>query len=278
MDEQSAERLRVASPALPIRLASEHVRAVAIVDLDNTLIRGSYLFHFGVTLVRRRMLSPRPLLPFLFDELRYVHQRDERAGMPQRISECVLGLVRGQDQADLMTMCRRFVAASLDRVVVREVLDAIVDLQDLGIPVYIATASPQELADAVADQLGLAGAIGTVSEVNGGRYTGHLASPIAHGAEKLRRVTDLFHSIGADPTLSWAFSDSVNDLALLESVGWPVAVNADSRLREIAAANSWLVIDSASPGRPPGSPSVSIRPDWSALRPRSGRSRAKAVR
>jgi HAD superfamily hydrolase (TIGR01490 family) len=231
------------------RVASKHVNGVAIVDLDNTLIRGSYLFHFGVSMVRRRLLSPRPILPFLLDEARYVHRRGERAGMPDRIAECVLSLVEGRDHAEAIASCRQFVSQSLDRVVVPEVLTVIEDLQDLGIPAYIATASPQEIADAVADRLGLAGAIGTISEVQDGRYTGRLATPIAHGAEKLRRVQELLAELDVDPAQSWAFSDSINDAALLEAVGWPVAVNADEPLRRAALANSWLMIDCANSRR-----------------------------
>ena len=219
--------------------------AVAIVDLDNTLVRGSYLFHFGTSLVRRRLLSPKPILPFLVDEYRYVRTRGERPGMPQRVTDTVLACVAGRDQRELTDLCRQFVADSLDRFVVAEVLEAVRDLQDLGIPAYVATASPQELAVEVARTLGLAGGLGTVSEVANGQYTGQLASPIMHGSEKLSRVEALFEEVGAEASASWAFSDSINDLPLLSAVGWPVVVNADVKLRAEARSRSWLMIDSS---------------------------------
>ena len=219
--------------------------AIAIVDLDNTLVRGSYLFHFGMSLARRRLLSPKPILPFLLDEYRYVRTRGERAGMPDRVTETVLACVAGRDQRELVDLCERFVAESLDRFVVPDVLEAVRDLQDLGIRAYVATASPQELASAVARSVGLAGAIGTIAEVTDGRYTGRLVSPITHGAEKLGRVQALMAEVNADASASWAFSDSINDLPLLSAVGWPVAVNADPRLRALARSRSWLTIDSS---------------------------------
>ncbi len=229
------------------------VTVVAIVDLDNTLVRGSYLFHLGASLVRQGMLSPRHLVPFLMAEFRYSRDREEPPGMPMRVAACVLALVRGQDQAALRDTCREFVDESLDRFVVPEVRRALTDLMHLGIPVYVATASPQELAEAVADRLGMAGALGTVSEVRDGRYTGLLASPIMHGAEKLVRVQALLADVGADASISWAFSDSINDLPLLSAVGWPVAVNPDAELRDVARRNGWLTIDSSrlrsGPGR-----------------------------
>ena len=201
------------------------------------------MFHFGGFLVRRRLLSPAPLLPFLIAEFRYVRERAERPGMPQRVTEAVLGLARGRDQAELVTLCTQFVEQSLDRFVVPEVLESITDLKYLGVPVYLATASPQELADVVAARLGLAGGLGTVAEVVDGRYTGRLATPIMHGPQKLARVMALFDAVHADASLSWAFSDSINDLPLLSAVGWPVAVNADAKLREVAAARRWLTIE-----------------------------------
>jgi len=221
------------------------VTIVAIVDLDNTLIRGSYLFHFGSYLVRRRLLSPRSLIPFMLAELRYVRDRQERPGMPQRVTESVLDVARGRDQATLVALCRDFVDQSLERFVVQEVLEAVVDLRDLGIPVYIATASPQELAEVIAERLGFAGGLGTVSEVIDGKYTGRLASAIMHGEHKKSRVQALLAALEADPSRCWAFSDSANDLPLLESVGWPVAVNADAKLQTIAASLGWLTIDSS---------------------------------
>jgi HAD superfamily hydrolase (TIGR01490 family) len=221
------------------------VTVVAIVDLDNTLIRGSYLFHFGAHLVRQRVLSPRPLVPFMMAELRYVRDREERPGMPKRVTESVLNLARGRDQETLVSLCRDFVDHSLSRFVVAEALEAVADLRDLGIPVYIATASPQELAEVIADRLGLAGGIGTISEVRNGKYTGRLSSPVMHGKEKKVRVHALLDELGADASRCWAFSDSANDLPLLESVGWPVAVNADARLSAIARTEGWLTIDSS---------------------------------
>jgi phosphoserine phosphatase len=142
-------------------------------------------------------------------------------------------------------LCRQFVEESIDRFVVPEVLESVTDLKDLGIPVYVATASPQELAVLVADRLGLAGGLGTIAEVVDGRYTGRLATPIMHGPQKLARVRRLFAELGAEVSTSWAFSDSFNDLPLLSAVGWPIAVNADAKLREVASSRGWLTIDSA---------------------------------
>lgn len=220
----------------------QRMAGAAVFDLDNTLVRGSFLFHFGAGLVRRGVLHPRHLLPFALAECRYARGRQEQAGMPERIARCTLGLARGWEQAHLADLAMAFTQRSLDRFVITGVADLAQRICQAGIPVFIATASPQELAQAVAARLHLTGAIGTQGEVVDGRYTGRLDSPIAHGAMKAHRVASMLESHDLDPRDSWAFTDSVNDLPLLTLVGHPVAVKPDPHLRRIAGQNGWGVL------------------------------------
>jgi HAD superfamily hydrolase (TIGR01490 family) len=218
--------------------------SAAIFDLDNTLVRGSSLFHFGTAMVRRGMVSPFDVLRFVGAEASYVRRRSERAGMPSTVAERTLGLVAGRRQADLARLARDWARTSLSRHLVAEVRLQLTDFRRLGFTTVLATASPQELADAVADQLGMTAAIGTVSETCEGVYTGRPHGPIAHGSSKAWRVQALLESRGLDPRTSWAFSDSVNDLPLLSSVGNPVATNPDPELAAIARLNGWRILES----------------------------------
>src|SRR4029079_13551444 len=61
--------------------------------------------------------------------------------------------------------------------------------------------------------------------------------------EKARRVKELAEERGIDLLRSFAYSDSINDLPLLELVGNPVAMNPDIPLVRIARRNGWQVID-----------------------------------
>jgi phosphoserine phosphatase len=85
----------------------------------------------------------------------------------------------------------------------------------------------------------MSAAIGTVSEVTDGVYTGRLCGPVAHGPAKAQRVRALLAEHGLDARRSWAFSDSVNDVPLLALVGNPVATNTDPELTAIARTNGW---------------------------------------
>src|SRR2546422_935013 len=81
--------------------------------------------------------------------------------------------------------------------------------------------------------------LGRKAGVETERYTGGLDGPLCHGEEKARRVVELASARGIDLARSFAYSDSVNDLPMLELVGTPVAMNPDRRLLWIARRHGW---------------------------------------
>jgi haloacid dehalogenase-like hydrolase len=112
-----------------------------------------------------------------------------------------------------------------------------------GDKTYLVTAAPRELAERIAAYLGMDGALGTEAELVDGVYTGRLVGPVLHGPAKLDAVRQLAGEQRIDLSQSSAYSDSLNDLPLLEGVGHPVAVNPDRMLRELAAERGWPVQD-----------------------------------
>jgi HAD superfamily hydrolase (TIGR01490 family) len=113
-------------------------------------------------------------------------------------------------------------------------------------PTYIVTASPIELASAVADHLEMTGALGTVAEVVDGTYSGRLDGPICHGEAKFSTVTAFVEANDIALASSWAYSDSINDIPLLASAGTSVVVNPNRRFAYVAAKNGWRILDSNS--------------------------------
>ena len=99
-----------------------------------------------------------------------------------------------------------------------------------GEHVYIVSATLQEIVDAIAEDLGFDGALGTVCEVKDG------STPAARcGRCTPRRrpscVRELAEREGFDLAECTAYSDSHTDLPFLEAVGHPVVVNPDRALR-----------------------------------------------
>ena len=88
----------------------------------------------------------------------------------------------------------------------------------------------------------MTGAIGTVSEVDAdGNYTGRLVGGVTHGPEKAKAATGIAERHGVELINCAAYSDSINDLPLLESVGHPHAVNPDWELRRTALNRGWPI-------------------------------------
>jgi HAD superfamily hydrolase (TIGR01490 family) len=113
--------------------------------------------------------------------------------------------------------------------------------RERGEPVYVVSATLQEIVEHIADDLGFDGAIGSTCEIVDGRYTGR-SLRAAHGEGKARALRDLAVNDGLDLDASTAYSDSYSDVPFLEAVGYPVAVNPDRRLKSIARARAWPTI------------------------------------
>src|SRR5581483_1461871 len=111
-----------------------------------------------------------------------------------------------------------------------------------GEPVYIVSATLQEIVDAIAADLGFDGALGTICEVQDGRYTGKPVRSL-HARAKAEALREVAQEKGLDLAECTAYSDSHTDLPFLEAVGHPVAVNPDRALRRIAAERGWPALE-----------------------------------
>ena len=114
--------------------------------------------------------------------------------------------------------------------------------QDAGRPIFICTAASQEMAELMAIVLTFDGAVGSVSEVVDGHYTGRAGGPFTYREGKAQAIRELAEREGIDLAASWAYSDSESDLPMLRAVGHPVAVNPDAQLRRVAREEGWEIM------------------------------------
>ena len=222
----------------------------AFFDLDNTLVRGSSLYHLACDLVRKKVIPRREVMRFARQEMSFIVRRAEPEGVSASAAARALALVAGRSEDSMLAVTSEFVRKKLPSILVPDVLDELRRFQVHGISTWLVTASPIELASAIAGELGMSGAIGTVSEVRDGHYNGNLVGAIAHGPGKVRLVIDQAAIHGFELDMSWAYSDSINDLPLLASVGMPVVVNPNTQLLNIAKKNGWGVMETARRGAP----------------------------
>jgi HAD superfamily hydrolase (TIGR01490 family) len=218
------------------------VSGAAFFDLDNTLIKGSALFHLGTGMVRHRLVTRRDIIRHGRQHLAF-RWRGEHSGQLAGVRERVLAIGTGLRVADVVAIGEQV----YDERLAPRIWDGTRRLAErhleLGEPVWLVTGAPVELAEIVAGRLGLSGALGTVSEVENGAWTGRLVGELLHGHAKAVAVRDLAGREGLDLDECAAYSDSINDLPLLDIVAYPHAVNPDRELRRVARERGWPVRD-----------------------------------
>lgn len=220
---------------------NERPTRAAFFDVDRTLIPGSSLFLLARGLYDRDMFRVRDILRFGYGQAMF-RLRGERQRNMERSRESTLEFVKGRDQQELMSWGREIAEDRILPRVYRDIVDVINGHRERGDLTYLVTAAPIELADTLAQTLDMTGAIATVSEVDDfGRYTGRLVGPPMHGPEKAKAVAEVAAEKGIDLLDCAAYSDSTNDLPLLESVGHPHAVNPEHDLRRIALTRGWPI-------------------------------------
>lgn len=215
----------------------------AFFDVDNTLIKGASILLFARGLAKRRFFTARQLLGFIWVQLKFRTLGKESADDISSGREQALALVKGRKESEVIEMAQEI----WDATIAERIFPDTKELADMhiqaGQQVWLVTASPVQLAQIIAKELGFTGALGTVAEVKNGRFTGRMVGDLLHGEEKKHAVIALANYEGLDLSRCTAYSDSVNDLPMLSTVGTAVAINPDSKLRKAAIERGWEVRD-----------------------------------
>jgi HAD superfamily hydrolase (TIGR01490 family) len=211
--------------------------AAAFFDLDRTLLRRSSALALAPAfraagLISRRQLAKAAAWQALFMVRGASHDAVKCA------AEDGLVVLHGFRPEELQALVAESMEQVLRPLVYAESLDLVDRHRRRGEPVYIVSATLQEIVQAIADDLGFDGALGTICEVKDGVYTGRALRAL-HAEEKARCLRELEYDLEA----STAYSDSHTDLPFLEAVGHPVAVNPDRALRRLAAERSWPALE-----------------------------------
>jgi HAD superfamily hydrolase (TIGR01490 family) len=223
-------------------------QAAAFFDLDRTLVRRSSALALAGSFRERGVIGRRQLAKAAAWQLLFT-ARGASAEAVRRAAEDGLMLLRGFTVEGMQELVAGAMEPVLKPLVYREPLDLVGRHRGRGEPVYIVSAVLQEIVDALAEELGFDGALGSVCEVEDGIYTGSSLRS-CHGEAKAEAVRELAEREGIDLAASTAYSDSHTDLPFLEVVGSPVAVNPDRKLRRIAEERGWQVLEFSEPLHP----------------------------
>jgi len=217
--------------------------AAAFFDVDNTLMRGASIYHFARGLAARDMFTPLDLLKMSWVQVAYRLRGKEDSGHIDAVRQSALAFVVDHKVADIVELGEQIYDETMARRIWQGTRDLALRHLAAGERVWLVTATPVELANILSSRLGLTGALGTVAEARDGVYTGRLVGGLLHGEAKAAAVRALAAREGLDLALCSAYSDSANDLPMLQLVGHPHVVNPDSRLLAEARERGWPVHD-----------------------------------
>jgi HAD superfamily hydrolase (TIGR01490 family) len=219
--------------------------AAAFFDLDRTLIRRSSALALAGSFAERGLIGRTQLAKAAAWQILFA-ARGAGAETVRKAAEDGLMLLKDLEVEELRALVSEAMEPALKPLVFREPLDLVARHRERGERVYIVSAALQEIVDALADELGFDGAVGSLCEVEDGRYTGR-SLRACHGPGKAEAVRELAAAEDIDLDRSTAYSDSHTDLPFLEAVGRPVTVNPDRELRRIARERGWPMLAFSQP-------------------------------
>ncbi|ALP54731.1 phosphoserine phosphatase [Candidatus Tenderia electrophaga] len=212
---------------------------LAIFDLDNTLLKGDSDYLWGRFLVQRGIVDGA-----IYERENQRFYEDYTAGTLD-IFEFLRFALQPLAQTPLEQMLalrREFIETEIKPIILPQARELINQHRDQGRILLIITATNRFVTEPIAELLGVPELLATDPEFKDGRYTGRVSGVPAFRQGKVERLNTWLKQNGYNLASSWFYSDSHNDLPLLELVTHPVAVDADDTLKQHAELKGWPVI------------------------------------
>ena len=218
-------------------------KRAAFFDVDNTLIRGSTIYFLGRGMYQRGYFTKKDISRFVLAKLRFRLTGKENKEEIARYQTAATDFIGGHNVKDIQTIAEQIYDEFVSPAMWQGTIDIAQSHIANGVEVYLITAAPEDMATLIAKRLGLTGALGSKAEIKDGLYTGNMNGALLHGKEKAVAIRELAERKGFDLEDCFGYSDSHNDLPLLQCVGHPSAINPDALLGLRAMAEGWPIHD-----------------------------------
>jgi HAD superfamily hydrolase (TIGR01490 family) len=217
---------------------------VALFDVDGVILCGKGLNLFARYLVMRGEANPVLAMRGAWYAVGHRLGWLDGGTVLRRVATAYLA---GRHAADLARQAEEWFAARGAGAIYREARGLVHGHCRAGTPVVFLSGGMDFVVAPIARALGAGRWVAVEPEVEAGVLTGRLREPLCVGEGKVHWASAVARELGVRLGECTFYTDDVGDLALLELVGEPVAVNPDPRLRREALRRGWPVLDFAAP-------------------------------
>ena len=215
--------------------------SLAIFDLDNTLIGGDSDYLWGEFLCDEGIISDRQSFEKKND---YFYQQYELGSLDiYAWAEFSFEILSHYSINELEAFHLKFMAQKIEPIFLQKAQDCINNHKENGDTVLVITASNTFVTAPIVKRYGINHLLATEPEIVSGRYTGKVTGIPCFKSGKIENLMPWLERNGESLKDSTFYSDSHNDLPLLEMVDNPVVVNADKILAKIAQTKGWDILN-----------------------------------
>ncbi|MEE4376617.1 MAG: HAD family hydrolase [Candidatus Competibacteraceae bacterium] len=212
--------------------------SLALFDLDNTLLGGDSDYLWGQFLVAEGIVAP----TYTLENQRYYQAYEAGTLDIADFLQFSLRVLADHDPGILHGWRTRFIETRIRPVLLPKAQALLQRHRDAGDTLLIITATNRFVTQPIADLLNVPHLLATEVEMQQDRYTGRFTGTPCFQEGKVQRLRTWLQQTGHTLENSWFYSDSHNDLPLLQQVTHPVAVNPDTILADTARTCGWPII------------------------------------
>ena len=206
-----------------------------IFDLDNTLLAGDSDRNWGIFLAEQKVVESSYLDE---SEKFYNNYYDGSLDIDGFLSFCLKPLIEN-DMEYLLKLRQQFIEDKIKPIITQPGKEIINHAIQNGKTVVIATATNDFVTRPIADLFNVQTLIATEFEIKNQQFTGKVIDAPCFREGKLHKVQKWVDDNNFDLSKASFYSDSFNDLPLLEKVKTPVIVDGDDKLVEIGKNRDW---------------------------------------
>lgn len=213
--------------------------SLAIFDLDNTLLSIDSDHAWGEFLLEQGAVDAEA-----YREANDRFLADYEAGTLDIHAFLAVALRPLADNSpeQLAAWHQQFMASKIEPSILPKGEELLARHRSRGDTLLIVTATNRFITGPIAERLGVDHLIAVEPEIRDGRYTGKVSGTPSYREGKVKRLEEWLRDKDLTLEDAWFYSDSHNDLPLLQQVEHPVAVDPDPALREVAEQHGWRIM------------------------------------